>query len=197
MLQFQSAVAHRARHLQLSGLLRGQAGTEHAMRAPLAAGARFVLLDGALTHVDMTPDEIGLAYTWKCGPASRDLGIPHYLDVDAHLHRPTASKPLSPVHVRGTRSGGDLAITWVRRTRIGGDSWDAVEVPLGEDDGALRDRHPRRPQRQAHPHHHLPAATYTAADQTADFGAPQSSISLRVYQLSTTRGRGTPRAAVL
>ena len=38
-----------------------------------------------------------------------------------------------------------------------------------------------------------PAATYTAAEQTADFGAPQSSISLRLYQLSATRGRGTAR----
>ena len=59
---------------ELSGLLRGQAGTEFAMRAPLAAGARFVLLDGAVTPVDLTPDEIGLAYTWRCGPASRDIG---------------------------------------------------------------------------------------------------------------------------
>ena len=57
------------------------------MRAPLAAGARFVLLDGAPARVDITEDEIGLAYTWKCGPASRDIGSPHYLDVDARLHR--------------------------------------------------------------------------------------------------------------
>ena len=40
-----------------------------------------------------------------------------------------------------------------------------------------------------------PAATYTAAQQTADFGAPQPSVSLRIYQLSATRGRGTPREA--
>ena len=42
-----------------------------------------------------------------------------------------------------------------------------------------------------------PAATYTAAQQTADFGSPQPSISLRIHQLSTTAGRGTPRSAVL
>jgi hypothetical protein len=39
-----------------------------------------------------------------------------------------------------------------------------------------------------------PAATYSSADQTTDFGAPQSSVSLRLYQLSATRGRGTPPA---
>ena len=106
-------------------------------------------------------------------------------------------RPLSPAHVRGARAAGDLAITWVRRTRIGGDSWDAVEVPLGEDteryevdilDGATVKRTLTATS---------PTATYTAAQQTADFGAPQSSVSLRVYQLSPVHGRGTPRSAVL
>ena len=42
-----------------------------------------------------------------------------------------------------------------------------------------------------------PAATYTAAQQTADFGSPQPTVSLRLYQLSATHGRGTPREATL
>jgi hypothetical protein len=42
-----------------------------------------------------------------------------------------------------------------------------------------------------------PTATYTATQQTDDFGSLQSSVSLRIYQLSTTAGRGTPRSAVL
>ena len=33
--------------------------------------------------------------------------------------------------MRGSRSAGDLAIAWVRRTRVGGDSWDAAEVRGG------------------------------------------------------------------
>ncbi len=133
VLQFQSAILTAPATYKLSGFLRGQAGTEHAMRAPLAAGARFVLLDGALARVDMTEDEIGLAYTWKCGPASRDIGSPHYLEAE-HTFVGEGLKPLSPVHVRGTRSGGDLALSWIRRTRIGGDSWDGVDVPLAEDE---------------------------------------------------------------
>ena len=100
VLQFQSAVLTAPATYTLTGFLRGQAGTEHAMRAPLAAGARFVLLDGAPARVDMTEDEIGLAYTWKCGPASRDIGSPHYLDVE-HTFIGEGLKPLSPVHVRG------------------------------------------------------------------------------------------------
>jgi hypothetical protein len=196
VLQFQSAVLTAPATYTLTGFLRGQAGTEHAMREPLAAGARFVLLDGAPARVDITADEIGLAYTWKCGPASRDIGSPHYLHV-GHTFTGEALKPLSPVHVRGVRDSGDLAISWVRRTRIGGDTWDGIDVPLGEEneryeidilDGSDVVRTLTATS---------PAATYTAADQTTDFGAPQSTIALRIHQLSATRGRGTPREAVL
>lgn len=196
VLQFQSAVLTAPATYTLTGFLRGQAGTEHAMRSPLAAGARFVLLDGAPARVDITEDEIGLAYTWKCGPASRDIGSPHYLDAE-HAFTGEGLRPLSPVHLRGIRSGGDLAISWVRRTRVGGDSWDGIDVPLGEDeeryeidilDGgdAIRTLTAMSP-----------ATTYTATDQTTDFGSPQTSIALRIFQLSATRGRGTPREAIL
>ncbi len=106
-------------------------------------------------------------------------------------------EPLSPVHVRGARSSGDLAISWVRRTRIGGDSWDSIDVPLSE----AEERYEIDILDGSDVVRTLPAtspgATYTAAEQTADFGAPQSSVSLRLYQLSATRGRGTPRDAVV
>ncbi len=132
VLQFQSAVLTAPSTYELSLLLRGQAGTEGAMRTPVAAGARFVLLDGALARVDMGPDEVGLAYTWRCGPANRNIGDASYLET-THAFRGLGLRPLSPMHVRGSRSGGDLALSWVRRTRIGGDSWDSVEVPLAEE----------------------------------------------------------------
>jgi hypothetical protein len=196
VLQFLAATLTAPSTYTLSGFLRGQSGTEHAMRAPLAAGARFVLLDTALTQVDITEDEIGLSFAWKCGPASRDLGSPHYLDVD-HTFTGEGLKPLSPVHVRGTRASDDLAITWTRRTRLGGDSWDATEVPLGEDEERYEIDILDGPNVMRTLTATSPSTTYTATDQTTDFGAPQSSISLRIYQLSTTRGRGTPREAVL
>jgi hypothetical protein len=35
-----------------------------------------------------------------------------------------------------------------------------------------------------------PAAFYSAAEQTTDFGAPQSSVDINVYQISSRIGRG-------
>ena len=196
VLQFLTAILAAPATYTLTGFLRGQAGTEHAMRAPLASGARFVLLDGALARVDMTEDEVGLAFNWKCGPASRDLGSPNFVEA-AHTFVGEGLKSLSPVHVRGSRSAGDLNLTWVRRTRAGGDSWDGVDVPLAEAeeryeidilDGATVRRTLIATS---------PGATYTAAQQTADFGSPQSSVSLSICQISATRGRGTSRQATL
>ncbi|MBC8050742.1 MAG: hypothetical protein H7X92_11450, partial [Chitinophagales bacterium] len=94
-------------------------------------------------------------------------------------------RPLSPVHVCGARVGGDLSISWVRRTRVGGDSWEAPDVPLAEEreayevdvmNGALIARILTIT---------APSAIYTTAQQIADFGAPQAN------------GRGSARQATV
>ena len=117
--------------------------------------------------------------------------------VAAHTYRGLGLKPLSPVHVRGVRTGGDVAIAWIRRTRLGGDSWETPEVPLGEDsesyevdilDGASVKRTLTAG---------APNVVYAAAAQAADFGSPQPAYDIRVYQLSASYGRGTPRTATV
>ena len=42
-----------------------------------------------------------------------------------------------------------------------------------------------------------PNVLYAATDEIADFGTPQSSLAVRVYQLSAAIGRGFPAAATL
>jgi hypothetical protein len=196
VLQFANAALISPGTYELSGLLRGQGGTERAMRAPVSAGARFVLINTALARLDLAAAELRLPYSWRVGPATRDIGDATYVAA-AHTFQGLGLKPLSPVHVRATRSSGDTTISWLRRTRIGGDAWEAPDVPLGEDvesyevdilDGTLVKRT-------------LPSATtsvtYTSAQQGEDFGAPQSSLDVRVYQLSAAYGRGTPREATV
>jgi hypothetical protein len=197
VLQFLSAVLTAPATYTLTGLLRGQAGTEHAMRAPLAAGATFVLLDATLTRLDLAEDELGLAYNWRCGRASRDLGSSHYVQ-QSHAFRGEGLKPLSPVHLRAARSpAGDLNLTWIRRTRTGGDSWDTTEVPLGETAERYEIDILDGPTVKRTLTSTTPAAIYTATEQTADFGALQPAVAARLYQVSPTRGRGTARDAVV
>ena len=154
-LQFQTADLVAPATYELSNLLRVQAGTDGAMDVSLPAGARFVFLDHALAPVDMSLDDIGLAFNWRFGPASRDIGHPSYV-APTHTFAGAGLRPYSPVHVRGSRDPAATSrITWTRRTRIGGDAWSAGDVPLARGKRALRDRHPRRQHRQAHNLHNI------------------------------------------
>ncbi len=196
VLQFRTAMLVGTKTYALTGLLRGQAGTEAAMREPLAIGAPFALLNGALVQVDMTQADVGLAFNWKYGPSVYDVGDASYLTT-THAFNGIGLRPLSPVHVTGTQVAEGLSIAWVRRTRIGGDSWEQTEVSLGEAseayevdvlDGATVVRTLTGTAAEI---------TYTVAQQTADFGAPQPAYSIRVFQMSATYGRGEGREAVV
>jgi hypothetical protein len=105
--------------------------------------------------------------------------------------------PWSPVHITGVRNGGDLAITWVRRTRFGGVWADGVDVPLNEES----ERYEVDVMNGGTVVRTIavitPSAGYTAAQQVADFGSVQSSITIRVYQLSAVVGRGWPGVATI
>jgi hypothetical protein len=108
----------------------------------------------------------------------------------------TALEPLAPVHVKAARGDDGVTFTWIRRTRIDGDSW-VGEVPLGEDSehyalDVLSDGGVVRTLAAS-----SSTALYTAADELADFGAPQATLSVRVAQLSATVGRGFATEAVL
>ncbi|MDX2264605.1 MAG: glycoside hydrolase/phage tail family protein [Hyphomicrobiales bacterium] len=196
VIQFASAALTAPRTYELSGLLRGQFGTEGAMRASVAAGARFVLLDAAVIETGLALGDIRRDFVWTYGPANRAPGDPSYATVTRAVAG-LGLRPLSPVHVRGARASGDLAITWVRRTRLGGDGWEAPDAPLAEEREAyevdiLSGATVKRTLAVS-----APLAVYTAAQQTADFGAPQAAVAVRVHQMSAVYGRGAARQATV
>jgi len=196
IVQFREAALVAPATYALTALLRGQQGTEGFSSSPLPAGARFVLLDSALTRLDVGPNEIGLPLNWRFGPSNRDIGAPSY-DTVVHAFAGTGHRPFAPAHIRSRRDDGGLHISWIRRTRIGGDSWDGAEVPLGEaseryeidvldGDDAVRTLAASSP-----------SALYSLADQSADFGTPPDAVTVRIFQLSESYGRGSPAIAVL
>ena len=196
MLQFRNAALIGPQTYELAGLLRGQAGTEGAMRDPVPAGAPFVLIDDAVVQLAMTPADIGLPVNWKYGPAPYDIGHSAYAAA-TFAFTGAGLRPLSPVHIRAEQVTEGLRISWVRRTRIGGDSWEQIEIPLGEDaesyEVEIRDGTTIKRVLAAA----TPSVVYTIAQQTADFGAPQPNYILCIYQLSATYGRGEGREAIV
>jgi hypothetical protein len=188
VLQFAEAELVAPKTYRLSRLLRGQAGSEWAMGAPLPAGASFVLLDRNLVAIASGADALDRTLDLRIVAASRDHADPSAL-ARSVTPAATALKPLAPVHVKARRDSSGVSFTWIRRTRIGGDSWTG-EVPLGEDSeqyalDILSGSDVVRTLTVS-----APAALYTAADEIVDFGAPQSALHVRVAQLSAIVGRG-------
>ncbi|WP_411957793.1 baseplate multidomain protein megatron [Paracoccus homiensis] len=189
---------------RLTRLLRGQRGTEGAMGNPAPAGARVVVLDDSLASLPIAEADLGIPWNWRIGPASRPVSDETYV---AQTFTPAGAglRPFSVAHVeqpwRRPRTPGDLTIRWTRRSRaLSADSWGGLEVPLAEEletyeveilDGAAVKRV-------------LSAATtsavYTAAQQSADWGAPLApgdTVNIRIYQLSALVGRGAPKTVTL
>ncbi|MEL6645102.1 MAG: glycoside hydrolase/phage tail family protein [Pseudomonadota bacterium] len=111
--------------------LRGQAGTD-AVGGEWPAGSRFVMGSPALMQVDHGAAARGLARTYRVGPTSRAVDDSVYV-AETRAFEGVGLRPLAPVHLRGVPDGaGGEVFSWIRRTRVDGDSWQGVDVPLGE-----------------------------------------------------------------
>jgi hypothetical protein len=195
VLQFARAELVSERIYELSRLLRGQAGSEWAMGDPLPAGAPFVLLDDHVVAVARGLDTLDRTLQLRVIAAGRDHGDAAAVAMAA-TPQATALRPLRPVHLRARRTAEGVRLDWIRRARFDADGWTG-EVPLGEEREAyavdiLSGADVVRTLESSDP-----SALYTSADEIADFGAPQSVLSVRVTQLSATVGRGFAAEAVV
>lgn len=194
MIQFRTATEIEAGKYRLSGLLRGRLGTEWAM-ASHAAGERFVLIDGGVRKEKMPLSSLGISKSYKPVTLGATLGG---TAAESFTYQGNALKPYAPVQISGARDGsGNLTIRWLRRTRVGGDWRDLVDVPLAE----TSERYEIEIMSGATVVRLLGSATptvmYSAAQQTMDFGSPQSTVTARIYQMSEWVGRGYSAAASL
>ena len=198
VIQFRNAELTAPDTYVLTGLLRGQAGTESAMAAGAAVNARFVLIDSAIAELGLDESERGLPRAWAYGPQVKPMDDASYATLEKTFNG-IALRPLSPVHVSAARDGsGDITIGWIRRARMGGDNWESAEVPLGEEE----ERYVIDIMSGATVLRTLDATTmsvfYDAAAQTADFGSTTfATLTVRVAQVSRVFGRGSEREALL
>jgi hypothetical protein len=106
--------------------------------------------------------------------------------------------PYAPVHLQsnGNPWGSNITLSWVRRTRLGGEWVDAFEtVPLAEDAEAYELEildGPGGSVLRTATGITSPSFVYTTAMQSADFGVAQTALTFRVYQISAQVGRGFP-----
>lgn len=190
IVQFTSATLTEPDTYELSGFLRGRRGTEWAMGAH-AVGELFVLASAtAWRRPNPGTAEIGLERRYKAPAFGTLLSSAAAQDF---TNNGVGLKPYAPVLLAGSRDGSsNLTITWIRRTRLGGEWRDNVDASLGEasenhdieiyttDFVTLKRTLTATSQ----------SVSYTASQQTTDFGSPQASVGVKVYQVSATVGRG-------
>ena len=189
---------------RLTRLLRGQRGTEGAMVSMVPTGARVVVLDTTLASLPISEADLGLPWNWRIGPAAKPVSDETFV-ATAFTPEGAGLRPFSVAHVEQpwciARSPGDLTIRWTRRSRsLAADTWGAGDVPLAEDSEAyeveIRDGSTVKRTLTTT----TTGVLYTAAQQTADWGAPLGpgqSLTIRIFQLSALIGRGAGRSVTL
>ncbi len=132
VFQFATADLVDANTFDLSMRLRGQFGTEKDIATPWPAGTRFVLLNTALKEVPLGPNLRGIARDYRIGSASRPWDDQSYVSTQLAFNG-AGLRPYAPVHARAfAEDNGNIAVSWIRRSRLDGDQWSDVSVPLNE-----------------------------------------------------------------
>lgn len=198
IVSFQTATLQADGSYRLSRLLRGRRGTEWAVGGH-GIGDMFVLLEaGDLVRPVPANTDIGVDRYYRAPAFGGDF---NEADTITYRHQAIGKRPYAVAHVTGRRHApatNDWTLSWVRRSRIDGEWRDYVDVPLGEVSESYEvDIMQGATVKRTITGLTSPSAVYTAAQQTTDFGAVQTSLSVRVYQMSATVGRGTVSAATI
>ncbi len=177
----------------LSDFLRGQMGTEWA------TGLHAV--GDALVHLSSTELEFILTNTALIGVSRTYRGITQGKLIDSDEDREFTYnavnlEPLSPCALTGSRhpTTNDWTLTWTRRSRYAGwrsyvdadlaEASEAYEIDIFSSNTYATLKRTLSVS--------APTAAYTSAQQFADFGSNQSTLYVKIYQLSAIVGRGYP-----
>jgi len=188
VIQFATAELVAAGQYRLEGLLRGQAGTDSLIPAEWPVGTEIVVIDGAVQQVDLPASARGLARHFRIGPATRaydDSSYVHHVEAFEGI----GLRPYRPAHLVARRlADGSVAASWVRRTRMDGDSWLGLDVPLGEESESyfvriFRDGTVLRERTVT-----TPTIIYSLTEQAIDGAA--GTLSIEVAQVSARFGPG-------
>lgn len=196
IIQFQNANLNSDGTITLSNLLRGRKGSEAAVSTHVL-GERFILLQAATVRfVPLNISDKGRTFYYRVPSVGQDV---HDVADTIFVPQMNALKPLAPRHVTATRNGSlDITLTWKRRARSNCEWVDYIDVPLDES-VELYDIEIMNGSNVARSflNQSSTTLTYTAAQQIADFGAVQSAVTVKVYQLSTRYGRGSTFATTV
>lgn len=189
VIQFAEVSQNADGSYHLSTLIRGRRGTE-AAQLNHQTGEKVVLLtDEALGRAFTPLGDLNVPRSFKGVGTGRLLE-----DAPVEIKTLTGNdlRPYAPAQVRASRDSGTLSLSWQRRTRIGGGALNGI-VPLSE---AYERYELVFSYTEKTVSKYISDATeylYELAQFNSDFEVELADIpalSLKLYQLSETIGRG-------
>ena len=198
LLQFTTRTLTATNTYELSGLQRGKRGTEWAIDAHVP-NETFALMTGEDAYIERISNSAiapGQTLYFKAVSYGQSLDSVSVVTIS---YVGNDLKPYAPINLNSTRDeAGNITITWVRRDRHAGAETDPTKIPLSEtreefelevlDNGTSTLRTITTNET---------SYIYLSTDQMTDFGSPQTSIAVSVYQISSVVGRGFPASVIL
>lgn len=170
---------------RLNRLLRGLDGTGPVIGLA-SAGRRVLVLDGRAITLPVEPHWLGETRNLRVFAGANDSqGMPLVLEMGT-----APALPLPPVHLRATRSDGDVHLSWIRTSRADGDGWGAAESPLENVPERYRIRIFDGVTEVRVLLSSAPALVYSASEQIADFGSLPAGFTYTIAQVSPVLGAG-------
>lgn len=194
IVRFQTATLTATNTYTLSNFYRGRRGTE-SFNSTHTSGERFVLLSDYVRRIDGDISDISKTLYFKALTSGQDLT---QVSPVTQTVVGNSLKPYSPINLSGSRdAAGNITLNCTRRDRKAGDRIDYQNFPLSE----VAEKYEIEILNGSTVVRTLTATTpniiYTNSEQIADFGAVQTTITFRVYQISGVFGRGTGRSATI
>lgn len=179
----------------IGGFLRGLYGTEWATGLHVAGDALIMLDEASIGFFGLPTNALNASRTYRAPTLGSDIDAA--VDV-VDVYESNNLKPLSLVDVNGTRDTDtkDWSLLAQRRTRWPVELFSGMDVPLGETSEAYEVEiyadGTYSTIKRTLSGLTTAAATYTSAQQVADFGSNQATLYLKWRMLSAVVGRGIP-----
>ncbi len=191
IFQCQNAELITAHTYRMDTFLRGLYGTDADMDPTVLSGARVVYLKQGFEDLPLGAalrgSEVEISVS-SIGRTQRQIFDFSYLG--QHL------RPLSPVHLKAKKVDGFVNILWTRRTRIGGDDWASLEVPIGEESERYEVDFLSGEVVLATKSTNTPFLSMALSELENLFGTPLGEVKISVSQISQSYGRGAATALV-
>ena len=188
LVQFVTATLVAPQTYDLSLRLRGQAGSDGIMPTVWPIGSMFVLISSAVQQIDLPISSRGLDRYYRFGAQDKGYADPNAV-VQVKAFDGIGLRPYPVAHLSAALAvDGAVNIKWIRRTRIDGDSWQSIEVPLGEETEAYVVQVKQGATLIREMQISAPNWSYTTAQQISD--AASGAVTFSVAQVSGRFGSG-------